>query len=177
MTNSRHSLDVFRVLREFRVSLDFFLTAMTTSPSVSSSGLVLDVRPLLDAVRRHVPLSAAKEKLIRLAFEQVLGAQLLRPAAKPDPTTGSKTRSKTKKDGDDMVLTTQQAANLVKVSRPYLTARIDAGDIPLFQRVGNQRRILKSDLLAWQKRSRRQQLEALKQLGQSVTEEYEAVDL
>lgn len=76
-----------------------------------------------------------------------------------------------------MVLTTQQAANLVKVSRPYLTARIDAGDIPLFQRVGNQRRILKSDLLAWQKRSRRQQLEALKQLGQSVTEEYEAVDL
>lgn len=76
-----------------------------------------------------------------------------------------------------MVLTTQQAANLVKVSRPYLAARIDAGDIPLFQRVGNQRRVLKSDLLAWQKRVRREQWEALQQLGRSIGDEYEAVDL
>jgi excisionase family DNA binding protein len=149
------------------------MTAMATTKSIPSSGLVLDVQPLVDAVRRHVPLSAAKEKLVRLAFEQVLGAQLLRPAAKPDP----KTRSKTKKDGEDMVLTTQQAANLVKVSRPYLTARIDAGDIPLFQRVGNQRRVLKSDLLAWQKRTQRKQSAALQQLGQSIGEEYEAVGL
>lgn len=39
----------------------------------------------------------------------------------------------------DPVLSTQEAANLVGAFRPYIVARIDAGDIPLHQRVGKQR--------------------------------------
>jgi excisionase family DNA binding protein len=146
---------------------------MATTQSTLPSGLVLDVQPLVDAVRRHVPLSAAKEKQLRQAFEQVLGAQLLRPAAKPDPAA----RSKTKKESEDMVLTTQQAANLVKVSRPYLTARIDAGEIPLHQKVGNQRRVLKSDLLAWHRREQRKVASARQELADMLSDELQTYDL
>lgn len=71
----------------------------------------------------------------------------------------------------DPVLSTQAAADLVGVSRPYLVARIQAGDIPLYQQVGNQRRVLQSAVLAWHRGEQAQRRKALDQLGADLDRE------
>jgi excisionase family DNA binding protein len=141
---------------------------MATTRKVQSSDLSLDVQPLIDAVMGQVALTAAKERAIRTAFERILSAQLLKPAA-----AGRVKRSKSasKEAGEEMVLTTQQAAELVNVSRPYLNARIDAGEIRLHQKVGNQRRILRSELMAWQRREQRKLEKARKELWDLISDE------
>lgn len=69
----------------------------------------------------------------------------------------------------DTVLSIRAAADLVGISRPYLVARIDAGDTPLHQEVGNQRRILKSAVLAWYRKEQTRRRKALGQLGPPLT--------
>lgn len=60
-------------------------------------------------------------------------------------------------------LTTQQAANQLNVSRPFLIKLIEEGRIPC-RKVGRHRRILQSDLDAFRRRCDVERLEALKSL-------------
>jgi len=62
------------------------------------------------------------------------------------------------------VLTTQEAANILNVSRPFLVKLLEEGEID-FEKVGKHRRIKAQDLLAYQQASKQQQLEALNELA------------
>src|SRR5450432_4274851 len=101
----------------------------------------IEIDPLVEVVRRHVELSPQATRRIKGDFARLfqnpaVSGSTGRLAPEPESPT-------------DTVLTTQEAADLVGVSRPYIVARIDAGDIPLYQQVGNQRRVLKSTVQAW----------------------------
>jgi excisionase family DNA binding protein len=61
-------------------------------------------------------------------------------------------------------LTTQQAADLLKVSRPFLVERLEKGDIP-FHMVGTHRRIRFADVMQYKERNARKRHEALERLS------------
>lgn len=60
-------------------------------------------------------------------------------------------------------LTTQQAAEILHVSRPHLTKLLEAGEMP-FHKVGTHRRIAIEDVLAYRERRASQRADALREL-------------
>ncbi|NEN23685.1 helix-turn-helix domain-containing protein [Cryomorpha ignava] len=75
----------------------------------------------------------------------------------------------------DLEVSTQQAADMLNVSRPYLVKLIESGNIP-FKKIGSHRRILLQDIIAYQSKlacEREKQLDFLANQAQELNLGYE----
>ena len=69
----------------------------------------------------------------------------------------------------ETMLRTQQAADLLQVSRPYLVKLLESGAIP-FTRTGDQRRVALADVLAYRARRDQERRQILEQMVRDAEE-------
>lgn len=67
-------------------------------------------------------------------------------------------------------LTTQEAADALNVSRPFLVKLLEDGKLP-FRKVGTHRRVLFSDLMAYRQKAKLARLKVLEELQKQAQEE------
>lgn len=166
----------FRELRLFRV-YDNLGRIMSTPHSpirprkapASSALPVLklsfSVEPFVSIVRRHVRVSEKARQAIERDLAEVLehaGVQLLTAS---DALVGERAAQVQEADP---VLTTEQAAKMVGVSRPFMAKLIDSGAVELHHKVGNQRRVLRSAVVRWRAEERSRQAKAMKRLAEDL---------
>jgi hypothetical protein len=101
-------------------------TAATRPLAPPSLSVTIDIDLLVEVERRHVKLTPQATRLIK--GELALLFQIPAISGSARTTTTAKSRP-----AADLVITTQEAADLVGVSRPDIVARIEAGYIPLHQ--------------------------------------------
>jgi excisionase family DNA binding protein len=114
------------------------------------------------SVRLHVETDGGKEETVAVPLLALdILTVILGEMAKGNAVTCLPTHAE---------LTTQQAADLLNVSRPYLIELLEKGAIP-FRKVGTHRRVLLHDLMAYKHtvdQQRRKALEELSALDQEL---------
>ena len=70
---------------------------------------------------------------------------------------------------DNQAVTTQRAADILGMSRPFFVKSLETGVMP-FHRVGNQRRVYLRDVLAYAQKRDEERHAALDRLSQSAVE-------
>jgi excisionase family DNA binding protein len=139
---------------------------LSPSPVVELS---FDITPFVSIVGRHVRLGKKTRDAIARDFAEALSRPNvhLLSAGKT-----ARRQSATLPENDpDPVLTTEEAAQLAGVSRPFMAKLIDAGAVELQQMVGKQRRVRKSAVTRWQQSERARQAQSLKRLTTDLDEE------
>jgi excisionase family DNA binding protein len=66
---------------------------------------------------------------------------------------------------DDDAMTTQEAADLLNVSRPHLVKLLETGQIPQLPRAGRHRRVARTAVLKYKRGQQAQRESALKELA------------
>lgn len=126
------------------------------------------VEPLVSIVSRHVKVSGKARQAITRDLTEALRHADVQLLASSGSLIGERSDQAKKADP---VLTTEQAAQLVCVSRPFMANLIDSGAVELHQKVGNQRRVLRSAVVRWRADEQSRQAKSLKRLAKDLDEE------
>lgn len=114
-------------------------------------------RSVLSAIRREIPGKTSPETLtdlvasltgvIERSAELILAGKHVRVIE------------------DDEAMTTQDAADLLNVSRPHLVKLLDTGEIPQLPKVGRHRRVARASVLKYKRTRDARRESALRELA------------
>lgn len=144
--------------------MTFFTLTQRSIPSESDAQLSQESSRILAS---HLPLDKATQKLKLIddnGNEQVLEIPATALQLLGEILTQMAQRKAVTLIPLDAELTTQEAANLLNVSRPYLIKLLESGEIP-FRQIGRHRRIYFEDLIKYKEQIDRQRMEALDELA------------